>query len=233
MNKRTMASGPLHVLAIAAALSGFFALPAFAIVDDGAALVPRVAAGQVLRYDETDRLSGAIKHAHHQLVTFRILNASDTSLTFERTATGKPSRTFTVDFTRAAADENSANFFFPRGFLDGAPGTLATGASWQTRMREESSLGQPGTARFEIVALDRGSGRLTIRGSLRGEGETTDTSPGDTAPTKFRTTTDRTVTVVLTNGIIDSYTVSGDDKQSANGSTPISVHVEMAYRRVK
>ena len=223
----------IRALAIATALFPSAAVPVLGSPEDGSALMPRVTAGQVLRYDETDRLSGAIKHAHHQVITFRVLDASDTAITFERAATGKAPRTFTVDFTRATPGEDSANFFFPRGFLDGAPSALATGVSWQTPIREESSLGQPGIARFEVVSLDRTSGRLTIRGALKGEGENADTTPGDTSPTKFRTTTDRTVTVVLTNGIIDTYTVIGDDKQSANGSTPISVHVEMAYHRVK
>ncbi len=228
-----MKQNTLRVLALVTALSPALAAPVLGTSQDSAALMPRVAAGQVLQYEETDRLSGAIKHAHHQVVTFRILDAAETSLTFERAASGKPPRTFTVDFTRTTSDQNSANFFFPRGFLDGAPSTLATGVSWRARIHDESSLGQPGTARFEIVSFDRSSERLTIRGSLKGEGESTDTMPGDTAPAKFRTTSNRTVTVVLTNGIIDTYTVSGDDKQSANGSTPISVHVEMAYRRVK
>jgi hypothetical protein len=223
----------LRVLALAAALAPTTVAPASGNAADTVALMPRVAVGQVLRYDESDRLSGAIKHTHHQVVTFRILDAADTTLTFERVAGTKPPRTLTVDFTRPSADENSANFFFPRNFLDGAPSSLAPGTSWQARIRSESSLGQPGTARFEVISLDRGAGQLTIRGSLKGEGETTDTAPGETAPTKYRTATNRTVTVVLTNGIIDTYTVSGDDKQSANGSTPIAVHIDMAYRRVK
>lgn len=201
--------------------------------DDGAVLVPHVTSGQVLQYDETDRLSGAIKHSHHQVVTFRVIDVSPGALTFERTASGKAASTVTVDFARVAEDQNAANFFFPRGFLDGAPTALTVGSSWQARLREESSLGSPGTARFEVVSVDRAAGRVTIRGALKGQGDSTDTTPGDTSPTKFHTATDRTVTVVLTNGVIDTYTVVGDDKQSANGSDPISVHVEMAYRRVK
>ena len=224
---------PLCVLTVVVAALASFAVPGSANTPDSQGLVPRVAAGQVLQYDETDRLSGAVKHTHHQIVTFRILNASDSALTFERVIAGKPTKAFTIDFSRPTSDERSANFFFPRGFADGAPTEFVAGTSWHTRIPEESSLGQPGTAQFEVVALDRNSGRLTIRGSLKGEGESTDTVPGDTAPAKFRTTTNRKLTVVLTNGIIDTYTVTGDDKQSTNGSTPIAVHIEMAYRRVK
>ena len=224
---------PLCVLTVVVAALVSLAVPGFANTPDSQGLVPRVTVGQVLQYDETDRLSGAVKHAHHKVLTFRIINASDSALTFQRVVAGKPPQTVTVDFSRPTPDEGSANFFFPRGFVDGAPAEFVAGASWHTRIREESSLGQPGTAQFEVVSLDRTSGRLTIRGSLKGEGDSTDTAPGDTEPSKFHTTTSRTVTVVLINGIIDTYTVTGDDKQSANGSTPIAVHVELAYRRVK
>ncbi len=202
-----------------------------------AILVPAVHADDLLRYDEVDRLTGAVKHTHREKITYRVVSAQNGVLSFQRDIAGKGKMALERDAAGNLAFGGTAKsgvaFFMPRQFLGDPPSPLAAGQTWQVRIPMETALGSPGTATVSVVSLDAGTRHVVLKASLRGEGDVKDMTPGDNTATLFHTSTNRQASIELSNGIIDSFVVAGDDKQSANQATPINVHIEISVKRAK
>ena len=200
-------------------------------------LVPAVHADETFRYNALDRLSGAVVHTHSEQVVYRILSAKDGDVSFQREIPGKGKSVFERDASGNLAvgpnGKSGIAFFVPRQLLGDPPNPLVVGQSWQVRLARETSLGSPGTASLTVASIDQSSKHVVLRASMLGEGDESQMAPGDMTPTRFHTVSKRQATIELTNGIVDSFVVTGDDKQSANGSTPISVHVELSVKRAR
>jgi|GEM_PF-6575703 len=200
-------------------------------------LVPAVHADDTLRYEELDRLSGSVHHTHREQITYRVISAQNGVLSFQRDIAGKGKMKLERDAAGNLAFGGTAKsgiaFFVPRQFLGDAPSPLSAGQTWQVRIPMETALGSPGTATVSVVSLDASTRHVVLKASLRGEGDVKDMTPGDNTATLFHTSTNRQASIELSNGIIDSFVVAGDDKQSANQATPINVHIEISVKRAK
>jgi hypothetical protein len=196
-------------------------------------LIPTTQTNETFRYHLEERLSGAVKHVHSEAITYRVLSSESGTLRFEREISGKGKGTFTRDPSGALDGRLALSFFLPRQILGDPPTPLAVGQTWQVRLPMETFLGSPGTATLSVVSLDAATRHVVLHVALRGEGDARDTTPVDTTPTTFHTTTNRRGTIELTNGIVDSSLIAGDDRQSANQSTPITVHIELSAKRAK
>ena len=191
----------------------------------------------MFRYNEIDRLTGAVRHSHSEQIVYRIKTSQAGTVSFQRDIPGKGTAVFERDASgNLALGENMKPriaFFLPRQFFGRLPSALTVGQKWQVRLPQETVFGSPGTAAMSVTAVDQQARHIVLHAALRGEGDVSQMAPGDNAPTRFHTTTNRQAVIELTNGIIDSFVVSGDDKQSADGSTPINVHIEISVKRTK
>jgi hypothetical protein len=199
--------------------------------------VPAVHADETFRYSEVDRLTGAIRHTHTNTTMYRVISNQNGVLSYEREIAGKGKTEFQRDslgnVNSGQGAKSGVPFFVPRQFLGDAPNPVAVGQSWQVRMPVETSLGFPGTATVSVASIDPAAKHIVLRVSMRGEGDVSDMTPADNTPTRFHTVTNRRATLEISNGIVDSYAVVGDDKQSANQSDPINVHIELTMKRIK
>ncbi len=199
--------------------------------------VPAVHADDTLRYSGNDRLSGAIKHTHTSTTTYHIISNQNGVLSYERDISGKGKAEFQRDalgnVTSGQGAGSGVPFFVPRQLLGDAPNPVAAGQTWQVRLPVQTPLGFPGTATVSAVSVDQATKHVVLHVTLRGEGDVSDMTPLDNTPTRFHTVTNRHATIEVSNGIVDSFAVAGDDKQSANGSEPITVHIELTSKRIK
>ncbi|MEA2720442.1 MAG: hypothetical protein QOJ39_2306 [Candidatus Eremiobacteraeota bacterium] len=200
-------------------------------------LVPNVHPDETFRYNALDRLSGGVVHSQSRQIVYRVLSAKDGGVSFRREIPGKGNvvleRDASGNLTVGPNGKPGIAFFVPRQFLGDPPNPLAPGQTWQVRLDRETALGSPGTASLSVVSIDPATRHVVLRATMLGEGDENQMTPGDTSPTRFHTVSKRHATIELTNGIVDSFVATGDDKQSANGSTPISVHVELSVKRTK
>jgi hypothetical protein len=217
------------------AVGGSSAPAATPVLD--ALLVPSVHSDDTFRYRAVDRLTGAVVHTHTEEIVYRVLSAKDGDVSFQREIAGKGKAVFERDasgnLTAGPNGKTGIAFFVPRQLLGDPPNPLAVGQSWQVRLARETPLGSPGTASLSVAGIDPASKHVVLRASMLGEGDESQITPGDMTPTRFHTVSKRQATIELSNGIVDSFVVTGDDKQSANGSTPISVHVELSVKRAR
>lgn len=199
--------------------------------------VPAVHAADTLRYAETDRLTGAIKHTHTNTTTYRVVSFQNGVLNYERVIVGKGKTDFQRDPLGNVNSGQGAKpgipFFVPRQLLGDAPNPVAVGQSWQVPLTTETSLGFPGVATVSVASIDQSTEHIVLHVTMRGEGDVSDMTPADNTPIRFHTVTNRHATIDVSNGIIESYVIAGEDKQSANQSDPISVHVEIAMKRIR
>lgn len=202
-----------------------------------ALLIPVVHPDETFRYSAVDRLSGSVVHSHTQQVVYRVLSSQGGTINFQREILGRGKSVLERDASGnlAAGDitKPAMAFFVPRQFLGDPPSPLAVGQTWPARLSSETALGSPGTASVSVVSIDQASRHVVLQETLHGEGDASQITPGDNTPTRFHTVTNRHARIELSNGIVDSFVVSGEDKQSANGSTPINVHVELSMKRSK
>jgi hypothetical protein len=223
------AIGSVFTLTVAGAVSAATSSPLDPL------LVPAVHADETIRYSEEDRLTGAVKHTHAEAITYHVMSNENGILRFQRDISGKGKVVFERDPSGGVdgGAKPGVVFFLPRQLLGDPPSPLAVGQTWQVRLPVETSLGSPGTASMSVVSIDQSTRHVVLHASLRGEGDSKNMTPGDNTPTTFHTLTNRQATIELSNGIIDSYVVAGDDRQSANGSTPANVHIEIRLKRAK
>jgi hypothetical protein len=217
----------LLVLGLAGAVAGASPVPLDPL------FVPVTQPNDTFRYHLEERLSGAVKHIHSEAISYRVISSESGTVRFEREIAGKGKGTFTRDASGALEGRPALSFFLPRQIIGDPPTPLSVGQTWQVRLPMETFLGSPGIATMSVVSLDPLAHHVVLHVALRGEGEARDTTPVDTTPTTFHTTTNRRGTIELTNGIVDSSVIAGDDKQSANQSTPITVHIELSAKRSK
>jgi hypothetical protein len=193
-------------------------------------LVPIVHPNDVLTYSDEFRMTPGMNQ--HGTTAFRIVASDRSGIRYRRDVAAHQATFFRGDAGAITGDEPvGLPFFLPQEWLGRHPAVLRAHLQWPIALSAGSVMGSPGTGIMRVVSIDRQTNHLVLYMFILGKDKS---QPGSGARpvTIADIVTFRAATIELTNGIIESCTITGYDIESAHDAVLDSQQFDTTIKRV-
>jgi hypothetical protein len=192
-------------------------------------LVPIVHPNDVFTYSSESRMTPGMNH--RGTAAFRIVASDKSGIRYRREIATHQAAFFRDDSGAITGDEPvGLPFFVPQEWLGRHPAVLRAHLQWPIALTAGSVMGSPGTGIMRVVSIDRQTNHLVLYMLLMGKDKSLPSS--DARPVTIADiVTFRAATIELTNGIIESCTITGYDIESAHDAVMGSQQFDTTIKR--